>query len=194
MAQAQTRKKKVLHDVQKARRTRTIISVVVIAIIAVGVVAGVLLIRATPPNPLIGVQISSTTQNQLAGVSDSTLVQIGHSGVTPLTTETGTLLTSNGLPEVLYIGADYCPFCAAERWSVIVALEKFGNFTSLTYMQSGDAPEQYPNTSTFSFHGAHYTSSYISFVGYETADRNQQPLDSFSSDPQAQASLSQYDS
>ncbi|HEX4919855.1 MAG TPA: hypothetical protein VFV92_03855, partial [Candidatus Bathyarchaeia archaeon] len=78
MAQTQTRKQKVRHDVQKARRTRTIISVVVIAIIAVGVVAGVLLIRGTPPNPLIGVQISTTTQNQLAGVSDSTLVKVGH--------------------------------------------------------------------------------------------------------------------
>jgi hypothetical protein len=188
---AQTRKQKVLHDVQKARRTRTIVSIVVIAIIAVGVVAGILLIRPTPPNPLIGVQISSTTQNQLAGVSDSTLVQVGHSGVTPLTSETGTLLTSNGLPEVLYIGADYCPYCAAERWSIIVALEKFGNFTGLTYMQSADAPEVYPDTSTYSFHNAQYKSSYISFVGVETYDRNKQPLTPVSSDQQAV--LNQYD-
>jgi len=189
---AQTRKQKVLHDVKKARRTRTIISIVVIAIIAVGVVAGVLLIRATPPNPLINVQISSATQNQLAGVSDSTLVQVGHSGVTPLTSETGTLLTTpDGKPEVLYIGADYCPYCAAERWSIIVALEKFGNFTGLTYMQSADSPEIYPNTSTFSFHGAQYTSSYISFIGIETYDRNKQPLDSISFSQQA--ILNQYD-
>jgi uncharacterized protein DUF929 len=192
MAETQTRKQKVLHDVQKARRTRTIISIVVIAIIAVGVVGGVLLLRGTPPNPLIGVQISSTTQNQLAGVSDSTLVQVKHSGVTQLTTETGTLLNSSGgLPEVLYIGADYCPYCAAERWSIIVALEKFGNFTGLTYMQSADAPEIYPDTSTFSFHNAHYTSSYISFVGVETYDRNKQPLDPISSSQQA--ILNQYD-
>lgn len=188
---AQTRKQKVLHDVQKARRTRTIVSIVVIAIIAVGVVAGILLIRPTPTSPLVGVQISSTTQNQLAGVSDSTLEQVGHSGVTPLTSETGTLLTSNGLPEVLYIGADYCPYCAAERWSIIVALEKFGNFTALTYMQSADAPEIYPDTSTFSFHNAHYNSSYISFFGVETYDRNKQPQDPISSDQQA--ILNQYD-
>ena len=186
------RKQKVLHDVQKARRTRTIISIVVIAIIAAGVLGGILLIRPTPPSPLIGVQISATTQNQLAGVSGSTLVQIGHTGATPLTSETGTLLTNGGLPEVLYVGADYCPYCAAERWSMIVALEKFGNFTSLTYMQSADAPEIYPDTSTFSFHNAHYTSSYISFVGVETYDRNKQPLDTIS--PAQQTILNQYDS
>ena len=191
---AQTRKQKVLQDVQKARRTRTIISVVVIAIIAVGVVGGILLIRPTPPSPLIGLPITQTTYNQLVSVSNATLVQVGHAGVTPLTSENGSPLTLNNKPEVLYVGADYCPFCAAERWSIIVALEKFGNFTGLTYMQSADAPEAYPDTSTFSFHNAHYNSSYISFVGYETYDRNKQAQDSYSSDQQAQASLNQYDS
>lgn len=188
---AQTRKQKVLKDVQKARRTRNIVSIVVIVIIATGVIGGVLLLKGTPPNPFIGKPISSTTYDQLAGVSDSTLVAVGHAGVTPLTSETGTLTTPDGKPEVLYIGTEYCPYCAAERWSIIVALEKFGNFTGLTYMQSADSPEVYPNTSTFSFHNAHYASSYISFVSVETYDRNKQPLESISQDQQN--ILNQYD-
>jgi len=34
------------------------------------------------------------------------------------------------------LGRSYCPYCAAERWSIIVALSKFGNFSGLTYMLS----------------------------------------------------------
>ena len=37
-------------------------------------------------------------------------------------------LTRNGKPEVLYIGAAFCPYCAADQWSIIVALSKFGTF------------------------------------------------------------------
>ena len=37
-----------------------------------------------------------------------------------------TALTEAGLPEMLYMGAEYCPFCAAERWAMVMALSKFG--------------------------------------------------------------------
>src|SRR5205823_15010475 len=37
----------------------------------------------------------------------------------------------SGKPEVLYIGAEYCPFCAAERWSLVYALARFGTFKGL---------------------------------------------------------------
>src|SRR5581483_1419549 len=37
----------------------------------------------------------------------------------------------NGRPEVLYIGAEYCPYCASERWSLIAALSRFGSFSGL---------------------------------------------------------------
>ncbi len=38
----------------------------------------------------------------------------------------------DGKPEVLFVGAEFCPFCAAERWPLIVALSRFGRFTALT--------------------------------------------------------------
>src|SRR5260370_29484940 len=34
-----------------------------------------------------------------------------------------------GKPEFLYIGAEYCPFCAAQRWAMVVALSRFGTFS-----------------------------------------------------------------
>ncbi|EQD78092.1 protein containing DUF929, partial [mine drainage metagenome] len=40
-------------------------------------------------------------------------------------------LTQNGKPEVLYIGAEYCPYCALLRWSLVGALSRFGKFSNL---------------------------------------------------------------
>src|SRR5262249_51899067 len=40
-------------------------------------------------------------------------------------------LTDGGKPLVLYVGAEYCPFCAAQRWAVVVALSRFGTFDGL---------------------------------------------------------------
>jgi thiol-disulfide isomerase/thioredoxin len=72
-----------------------------------------------------------------------------------------------GKPLVLYVGAEYCPFCAAERWSLVTALARFGTFQGLAYSHSaGD--DVYPNTPTFTFYGATYTSPYLDFQAVET--------------------------
>jgi thiol-disulfide isomerase/thioredoxin len=130
-------------------------------------------------SPLNRQLVSQAVLDELANVSTATLNQIGSgaSGVTPFPTPSNspTALTLNGKPEVLYIGAEYCPYCAAERWALIVALDKFGNFTGIEYMQSSST-DDYPSTPTFSFLGATYTSNYISFVTVELFDRNFQPL------------------
>ena len=78
-----------------------------------------------------------------------------------------TLLTKNNLPRVIYVGADYCPFCAAERWALIIALSKFGTFTNLHYMTSSSS-DVYPNTATFTFYNSTYQSPYITFTPVET--------------------------
>jgi Domain of unknown function (DUF929) len=77
-------------------------------------------------------------------------------------------ISADGKPRILYIGAEYCPFCAVERWPMIVALSRFGQWHGLRYAFSAAAPEVYPNTATFTFHGASYTSRWLSFTGVET--------------------------
>jgi len=76
-------------------------------------------------------------------------------------------LMADGKPLVIYVGAEYCPYCAAQRWGMVVALSRFGSFTGLqtTHSSSTDA---FPNTATLSFHGTTYTSAYLSFQGVET--------------------------
>ena len=82
------------------------------------------------------------------------------------------LLGPTGKPEVLYIGAEYCPYCAEERWSLVVALSRFGTFSQL-YQTTSSSTDAYPNSPTFTFLSSLYkqplyTSQYIDFVPVET--------------------------
>jgi len=81
-------------------------------------------------------------------------------------TVSGTALTANGKPQVLYLGGEYCPYCAAERWSMVNALSRFGTFTGLATTHSSTS-DVYPNTPTYTFAKAKYTSNYIDFASVE---------------------------
>jgi thiol-disulfide isomerase/thioredoxin len=72
----------------------------------------------------------------------------------------------DGKPEVLYVGAEYCPYCAAERWSMVVALSRFGSFGGLETMTSA-ADDVFPSTPTFTFVHASYQSQYVDFSTLE---------------------------
>ncbi len=69
-------------------------------------------------------------------------------------------LTIDGKPGVFYMGGEFCPYCAAERWSLIAALSRFGKLTGLHTMESSST-DVYPNTQTFTFYKATFTSPYI---------------------------------
>lgn len=88
----------------------------------------------------------------------------------------GTALTgASGKPEVLYIGAEFCPYCAAQRWSLIVALSRFGTFSGLQTTTSSST-DAFPNTATWTFRNASFTSLYVDFRAVETLDRDQKQL------------------
>ena len=75
-------------------------------------------------------------------------------------------LTSDGKPEVLYIGGEYCPYCAAERWALAAAVSRFGTLSGLSLIHSSPT-DVYANTPTLSFAKASYTSKYLAFVPVE---------------------------
>ena len=61
---------------------------------------------------------------------------------------------------ILFVGAEFCPYCAAQRWPLIIALSRFGTFSGLQTTTSSSSIE-YPNTITFTFRSATFTSQYI---------------------------------
>jgi hypothetical protein len=76
-------------------------------------------------------------------------------------------LTLNGKsPAMLYYGAEYCPYCAAERWAMTAALSRFGTWSNLKIVASSQTDVD-ANTHTFSYYGASLASPYIAFTGIE---------------------------
>lgn len=114
---------------------------------------------------------------QVTNVPASTLQAVGKGTASPKTILpiSGTALTANGKPEVLYMGAEYCPFCATQRWAMAVALSKFGTFSGLKFIHSSasDTPASIP---TLTFHKSTYSSKYITFTPVEMQDVNKATL------------------
>ncbi|HEX8997858.1 MAG TPA: DUF929 family protein [Ktedonobacterales bacterium] len=148
----------------------------VVVLIAAFIIAAQLQNKATSVG--IGDAVPASVLSELTNVSPSVSAKVGDGGVQNVfeaTPKNTAVLTANGKPEVVYIGADYCPYCAATRWSTVVALSRFGSFKGLTLMKSSNS-DIYASTNTFSFQNATYTSKYITFNATETEDRNQNPM------------------
>lgn len=166
----------------------------VVAAIALLVVAFLVIRWYTTPLPIPPLTADATQQvvSSIASLPQSELDAVGAGSANNLIKPvSGTPLTGpNGHPEVFYLGAEYCPYCAAERWPMIIALSRFGAFTGLKTTSSSSS-DVYPNTPTFTFHGATYTSQYVDFVSVETTDRSRNALESPTS--AQQALVNQYD-
>jgi hypothetical protein len=111
-------------------------------------------------------------ENEVLGVSVSKLVAAAkaepEATTPPYKLPAGNAaLTSGGKPEILYIGAEFCPYCAGERWPLVMALSKFGTFKGLMGTSSSATDPTFPMTPTFTFYGSTYTSKYLSFVPVE---------------------------
>ena len=104
---------------------------------------------------------------EITSVPAATFDSVGKGTAAGLAATSGQpLLTSAGKPEVLYMGGEYCPFCAAERWALTAALSRFGTFTGLHLIHSSPT-DVYPSTPTLSFHQSSFTSKYVSFTPVE---------------------------
>jgi thiol-disulfide isomerase/thioredoxin len=136
-----------------------IVIALVVALIVVKLGASPVKAAGSASNPQISKQITS--------VSAATFNEVGAGTATGLKAVSGQPeLTVNGKPEILYIGGEYCPYCAAERWALATAVSRFGTLTAPNLIHSS-ATDVYPNTPTLSFVGSSYTSSYIAFTPVE---------------------------
>jgi thiol-disulfide isomerase/thioredoxin len=113
--------------------------------------------RATQPASVV---------KQITSVPDATLASVGtgstYKNAIQTIKDNPALLTRNGKPVITYVGAEYCPYCAAERWALTVALSKFGTFKNLGFIHSS-ATDVDPSTPTLTFYKSSYTSNYVEF-------------------------------
>lgn len=154
------------------RRRRVFLSVGAVGAVLLAV-AGLLVAKAVTSGESsaavpVGGSASSAVTQAVSNVSPKVFDQVGTGALqTPPSPIRGKhTLTQGGKPRVLYVGAEYCPYCAAERWAVVAALSRFGSFSNLGQTTSS-AQDVYPSTPTLSFHGADYSSPHLAFTGYE---------------------------
>jgi thiol-disulfide isomerase/thioredoxin len=116
-----------------------------------------------------GTALPASVIKDITSVPAATLASIGSGSAysNSVSSVKAPALTSGGKPEILYMGAEYCPYCATERWAMVQALSRFGTFSGLHGIHSSST-DVYPSTPTLTFLGSHYTSKYLTFTPVET--------------------------
>jgi thiol-disulfide isomerase/thioredoxin len=85
-------------------------------------------------------------------------------------------LLDGGKPLVFFMGAEWCPFCASERWGLVKATSRFGKWTGLKELRSREGQDYFPALATYDLSKATYTSEYISVRHIEVATVEGDPL------------------
>jgi hypothetical protein len=176
-------------------RRRMLIAGSAVAVVLVVVVVLIVVHIASKPSSAATTAATGRTAlpaSVLANVENvpaSTLAAVGTGSVlkytpTPITKISGPALTENGKPEMLYIGAEYCPYCGAMRWAMAVALSKFGTMSPLKGIHS-DSADVFPSTPTLTFYQSTYTSKYLTFTPVENLTVDKKPLQNLTSAQQA---------
>ena len=157
-------------------------------IVVFAIVAGIIIAANSGGNgmysddPLLAKPVAASVLDKVVHISPSVISTVGAGTIVdPLQAISGPALRTGGRPQVLYIGGDFCPVCAADRWSLVNALSRFGTFSGLLYMRSAVTDL---DLVTFTFHSSSYASKYINFVSVENEDRNQNLLQSMTGQQQ----------
>jgi hypothetical protein len=162
---------------RQARRRRNrwaavaVIAVVAVVgvVVAIGASTGGSSNSFTARNPAAASLVSHVTSVPTRTMTAALPAAVASSSLQPAYALNAPALKANGKPEVLYIGAEYCPVCATERWALVAALSKFGTFTNLSQTRSAARDG---NIATLDFYGSHYSSPYLTFTPVEV-DTNQ---------------------
>ena len=149
-----------------------LVVVVVAALVIVKVVSG------SPTTTTTGTfqATDATTVSELTTIPSNVFNTVGiTSSVVPASPPiqlkgqsllTGTSTSGAKVPQIFYLGAEYCPYCAAQRWATIIALSRFGTWKNLGNTTSSSI-DIYANTPTFTFVNARYSSKYLAFESVE---------------------------
>ena len=89
----------------------------------------------------------------------------------------------NGKAWTVFVGGQFCPFCASMRWPFVKSLSRFGTFSGLGQMHSLNGADGFNlSIPTYDFVHATYTSRYVTARMVEVADANGNPLQTLDDD------------
>jgi hypothetical protein len=90
--------------------------------------------------------------------------------------ESGKPLLDGGKPLIFFLGAEWCPFCASERWALVEATSRFGEWNGLGELSSRSGQDFFPSLATYDLTRATYTSDYLNVRHTEVATVDGEPL------------------
>jgi hypothetical protein len=131
--------------------------------------------------PGAGASADSAPIREATSVPASVLDSAGTGGINPRIVQiygvglvSGSAIPRGGKPQALYVGADYCPYCAIEQWALVVALSRFGTISGLSLTRSSRTypPADIPE---LSFYRSRYTSRLLGFTAVDTASSAADP-------------------
>jgi hypothetical protein len=161
-----------------AARRRLLVPIASVAAVLV-IVVGLVVVKLTSASPAAGDSLApSTVVSQVTTIPAAVLARAsaGQAAAPLQTVKTpGPPLTIGGKPAIVFVSEESCPFCAAERWPLAVALSHFGTWSHLGTTRSSPT-DVYPNTATLSFRVARYTSQELALRTTELADNTGHPL------------------
>jgi Domain of unknown function (DUF929) len=163
----------------EARRRLLLPIGAVTAVLAIVVALVTVKLTSSPTRLVASESIAPTTiARQVTTVPAAVLTQVSPGQViTPLqqVRGAGAPLTVGGKPAIVFVSEESCPFCAAERWAVTVALSHFGTWSQLGVTRSA-ANDVFPDTATLSFRTARYRSAELTLLTTELTDNAGHPL------------------
>lgn len=106
--------------------------------------------------------------NQPSGAASIALDQVRR--------ESGEPLLEGGKPLVFFMGAEWCPFCASERWALVAATSRFGKWSGLGELRSREGQDYFGALPSYDLTQATYTSKYLNLRHKELATVEGDPL------------------
>ena len=160
---------------KERQRTQMVAAGVGVVVIVIAVAIGIVIANRPVPAPVGG--NGTVALKKLMAIPAATLdkAPAPTAQQAPTKLDGATARTTDGKPVVLYVGAEFCPYCAVERWALIGALSRFGTFSGLTETTSSST-DALPDTPTFSFVKSSFISDHVVFKAVETQDRENKPL------------------
>lgn len=177
-------------------RWRTLLALLVVALAVVGVLNA--LGRGGSSPAASSAKSTASKDNRtllgvLTGLDPAVVRAIGGGGISGTLAkvpDAPALVGASHHPQVVFLSTEGCGPCAAQRWSMVIALSRFGTVKNVLLGLSSSAEATGP-LATFSFRNLEYQSSYLDLVAVETTDANGAPLASLS--PGDQQVVDRYD-
>ena len=165
-------------EARRRLRRRLLLPIVSVAAVA-AITAALVVVKVTSAQQANGESMApAAVVRQITTVPTAVLARVSGgplaAGLQEVRTP-GRPLVIGGKPAIVFVSEESCPFCAAERWPLAVALSHFGTWSHLGATRSS-ATDIYPSTATLSFRTARYQSATLSLRTTELADSLGRPL------------------